>query len=124
MLPIRSHNSSTNHVFPVRQKSLCLDRSVPKLVTLPISVTLVGFVFACDKGGATASEVILSAPTPASIVVNVESVLNDTSRRQIGINTDYWCDDQGNRAAGARPFDSALRELGVRFLRYPGGEKS
>ena len=45
-------------------------------------------------------------------------------RRVIGINIDYLVDHDDNRVAGARPLTAALREMGVRSLRYPGGDKS
>ena len=58
------------------------------------------------------------------ISVDVGAVVADTSRRQIGINTNYLVDDDDNRANALRGLADALREAGVRYLRYPGGEKS
>jgi len=66
----------------------------------------------------------LSAHAVDTVAINVTNVLNDTSRRQFGLNTEYWWDNQANRAPGARPLDAALRDIGAKFLRYPGGEKS
>ncbi|MGE5549536.1 MAG: fibronectin type III domain-containing protein [Bacteroidota bacterium] len=58
------------------------------------------------------------------VTVNVISVLNDTSSRPLGINTDYWMDDPGLRAPGARALTAALTDMRVKFMRYPGGEKA
>src|SRR6476661_3872515 len=58
------------------------------------------------------------------IAIDVGSIVADTSRRQIGINTNYLLDDDANRAGALRSLTEALREAGVKYLRYPGGEKS
>ena len=44
--------------------------------------------------------------------------------RGLGINLDYLVDDDSNRPVGSRPLTAALAEIGVRVLRYPGGDKS
>lgn len=43
--------------------------------------------------------------------------------RFFGIDLNYIRDSDANRP-GARPLDAALAELGAKWLRYPGGEKS
>jgi alpha-L-arabinofuranosidase len=58
------------------------------------------------------------------IAVDAGVVVADTTRRQIGVNTNYLIDDDANRADALRGLAEALREAGVRYLRYPGGEKS
>ena len=58
------------------------------------------------------------------ISLDVGAVVADTSRRQIGVNTNYLVDDDANRASALRGLADALREAGVKYLRYPGGEKS
>jgi alpha-N-arabinofuranosidase len=58
-----------------------------------------------------------------SITVYPSRTLNDTARRPLGVNTNYLVDDDANRVA-ARSTAAALAEMGVKFLRYPGGEKS
>jgi hypothetical protein len=58
------------------------------------------------------------------ISIDVGAVVADTSRQQIGVNTNYLLDDDANRASALRGLAEALREAGVRYLRYPGGEKS
>ena len=58
------------------------------------------------------------------ISLDVGAVVADTSRQQIGVNTNYLVDDDANRASALRGLADALREAGVKYLRYPGGEKS
>ena len=59
-----------------------------------------------------------------TISVDVRAVVSDTSRRQIGVNTNYLLDDDANRTNALRGLAEALRQAGVKYLRYPGGEKS
>jgi hypothetical protein len=64
-------------------------------------------------------------PMPNAILeVDGSKVLSDVSRRPIGINVNFLTDRPALFAKGARPFDRALEDLGVHYLRYPGGEKS
>ena len=42
----------------------------------------------------------------------------------VGVNLNYIRDADANRPVGARPLDAALKDMGARWLRYPGGEKS
>jgi len=56
--------------------------------------------------------------------LNLDEVISNTSRNPVGININYLRDDDENRPEGARPLMEALREMGVHYLRYPGGEKS
>ncbi len=57
------------------------------------------------------------------VEVEVEEVVRPVERRVIGINIDYLVDHDSNRPE-ARPLVEALREMGVRSLRFPGGDKS
>ncbi|MFC7671060.1 T9SS type A sorting domain-containing protein [Hymenobacter humi] len=43
---------------------------------------------------------------------------------KFGINLNAGMDADANRAGGARPLAQALKEMGARRLRFPGGEKS
>lgn len=63
-------------------------------------------------------------PEVLEIMVNPDIVLNDVSSRPFGINTNTLTDGQNNLAPGARPLSDALEEIGVKYLRFPGGEKS
>ncbi len=59
-----------------------------------------------------------------NVSVNPANVLNDVSSKPFGINMNTFTDDDANRPAGARPLRTALTDLGAKFLRFPGGEKS
>jgi alpha-N-arabinofuranosidase len=52
-----------------------------------------------------------------------DSVLNDVSNHPVGINLDYFMDDDKYLKPSRRTAD-ALKAMGVKFLRYPGGNKS
>lgn len=60
---------------------------------------------------------------PVALVVNCGQVIRHDADRFFGIDLNYIRDRDSNRP-GARPLDQALREMGVRWLRFPGGEKS
>ncbi|NDV81762.1 hypothetical protein [Bacteroides sp. 51] len=66
-----------------------------------------------------------SKKTPGVITLHVypDSVVNDISNHPIGINLSYFMDG-GRFPNPERTVTEALREMGVRYLRYPGGEKS
>ncbi len=53
------------------------------------------------------------------ISVDAGAVVADTSRRQIGVNTNYLVDDDANRASALRGLADALREAGVKYLSTP-----
>lgn len=61
-----------------------------------------------------------------AITVNVANVLQTQTAggTRLGINTDYWWDDQVNRVSGARTLPAALSDMGAKYWRYPGGEKA
>lgn len=52
-----------------------------------------------------------------------DSVLSDVSHHPVGINVDYFTDDD-NYLKPARGTADALKAMGVKYLRYPGGNKS
>ncbi len=56
--------------------------------------------------------------------VDTKDVLSDISRRPLGININYMTDRPSLFAPGARQLAIALQDMGVHYLRYPGGEKS
>lgn len=52
-----------------------------------------------------------------------DSVLNDVSNHPVGINLNFFMD--GGRFPNAKySTEDALKKMGVKYLRYPGGEKS
>jgi hypothetical protein len=58
-------------------------------------------------------------------MVKISNVLNDTRRRQIGINTCFLTDDDTSYLRKPkRPFGDSLKELRPKYPRYPGGMSS
>ena len=57
------------------------------------------------------------------VQVYPDSVISDVSHHPIGINLDYFTDDD-NYLKPARTTEDALKAMGVKYLRYPGGNKS
>jgi len=80
---------------------------------------LVGLVTGMGSAGTPAA-----ADRPAEITIDAARVRSRVNPRNLGINLDYLVDDDANRQPGSRPLLEALKELGVRVLRYPGGDKS
>lgn len=64
-----------------------------------------------------------AAPAAFTISVYPDVVLNDVSNHPIGINLDFLMDDD-RYLKPKRSTTAALQAMGVRFLRYPGGNKS
>jgi alpha-L-arabinofuranosidase len=60
-----------------------------------------------------------------SITIDIypDTILNDVSHHPIGINVNYLMDDDKYLQPAIRTTD-ALKAMGVRYLRYPGGNKS
>ncbi len=70
--------------------------------------------------------IVCSCQTPEewiAIQVFPDSVLTDVSHHPIGINLDYFMDDDNYLKPATRTAD-ALKAMGVKYLRYPGGNKS
>jgi alpha-L-arabinofuranosidase len=63
--------------------------------------------------------------TTETLHIDVSKVINDTRRRQIGINTCVVTDDDKCYfRKPVRPYNDALKEIKPKYLRYPGGYKS
>jgi len=77
----------------------------------------VTFVFAglCVVNALCANEVI---------EVDTSKTIRSIERNPLGINYNYLRDDDANRLEGAPPLSEVLKELNVKWVRYPGGEKS
>jgi alpha-L-arabinofuranosidase len=58
------------------------------------------------------------------ITVETASVVADVSRKPIGINLNFLLDDDANRTNAIQRLADALKQAGVKYLRYPGGEKA
>jgi alpha-L-arabinofuranosidase len=61
---------------------------------------------------------------PERIVVDASVTLHVFDRPPVGINVNYLTDSDVRRPVGSRLLASALTELGIGFVRFPGGEKS
>lgn len=61
--------------------------------------------------------------TATTIAVFPDSVLSDVSHHPVGINLDYFMDDD-HYLKPKRSTADALEAMGVKYLRYPGGNKS
>ena len=68
-----------------------------------------------------------ASDTPSGPVVSInvfpDSVLNDVTNQPLGINLNYFMDDDNYLKPSIRTAD-ALKTMGVKYLRYPGGNKS
>jgi hypothetical protein len=86
------------------------------------------FELTVSSGGKTASDRVkvnvIEKQRPDLVVVDAKRVLGRINPRCLGINVNYLMDDESKRINPARTFTSALKELGVRAVRYPGGDKS
>lgn len=60
----------------------------------------------------------------ATLRITPTNMRNDISSKPFGINMNTLTDDQNNRAAGSTPLAGAIASIGVKYLRFPGGEKS
>ncbi len=58
-----------------------------------------------------------------TLYVNTHQTLADTARKPFGININYLRDADANYPE-CQSLQKALRQMGVKYLRYPGGEKS
>lgn len=58
-----------------------------------------------------------------TIIVYTDSIAADVSRHPVGINLDFFMDGDLDLKR-SRHIKEALREMGVKWLRYPGGDKS
>lgn len=65
----------------------------------------------------------LSCGAAEVIRVDTSDVIRTIERNPLGINLNYLRDDDANRP-GAPRLSTVLKDLGVKWLRYPGGEKS
>jgi alpha-N-arabinofuranosidase len=61
--------------------------------------------------------------SPMVVKIYPDSIVNDISNHPIGINVDFFMDNDQFLHPKRSTVD-ALKAMGVRYLRYPGGEKS
>jgi alpha-N-arabinofuranosidase len=60
---------------------------------------------------------------PITLTVESNHILRRDADKFVGVNLNYIRDADANRLK-ARALDTALKDMGTRWLRYPGGEKS
>ncbi len=77
-----------------------------------IFLFIIAFFYNCRQG-----------ESPLIITIYPDSVLNDVSNHPVGINVDYFMDNDKYLKPARRTAD-ALKAMGVKYLRYPGGNKS
>jgi len=93
-------------------------------------IVFIGFMFSGCRHNTDKAEIQRKVKsgreiTTDLITVDASRVLNDTRRRQTGINTCFFTDDDKCWfRKPVRPYNDALKELNVKYLRYPGGWKS
>jgi alpha-L-arabinofuranosidase len=58
-----------------------------------------------------------------TVTIYPDQVLSDVSHQPVGINLDYFMDG-GRYEHPSRSLSDALKAMGVKYLRYPGGDKS
>ena len=81
--------------------------------------------FTIITGCATTQKVAIGPSEPSismDIMINVDAILADVSRNPIGINVNCYMDS--DFFSPKRSTVDALKAMGVKWLRYPGGEKS
>lgn len=66
-------------------------------------------------GGAVAEDVV---------IVDTNMVLRAIPGNPLGIQCNYLRDDNHNRPTGSPSIQSVMRQMGIRWVRYPGGEMS
>ena len=91
-------------------------------MTYHSSAPKVGLLLALGALLLTLMPNIMAAP-PITLSVESTHVLRHHADRFVGVNLNYIRDADANRPH-ARPLDAALRDMGARWLRFPGGEKS
>ncbi len=96
--------------------------------TSNLTKSLVFFVLflglSCNNSKESDGDAVENEDDIISITVNTEKTIASNVDQKIGFNLNAGIDNDINRPTGAKPFASALQELGVKHLRFPGGKKS
>ncbi|MCX6255760.1 MAG: hypothetical protein NTV31_14985 [Bacteroidia bacterium] len=97
----------------------CFSSKTPGIKTIINCLFIVSFMLLLIPSGKGQS-----AKKPVvDVFVYPDSVLNDVSDHPIGINLDYFMDDD-HYLKPQRKTTDALKAMGIKYLRYPGGNKS
>ncbi len=88
------------------------------------SVVAVGLACSCTLAKAdTATAKPGTVQNSVALSVDTDHVLRDGADQFVGIDLNYLRDSDANRPA-ARPLAVTLKDMGAKWLRYPGGAKS
>ena len=99
--------------------------TAPSAVPNPATVTVKATSAADSTKSASATvNLVVVIYTTDNIQVDPTNVLSDVTRNPLGINVDWEDDDQYWRTSPAVSLATGLTNLGVRYLRYPGGEEA
>ncbi|MFO7670474.1 MAG: hypothetical protein R6W31_12515 [Bacteroidales bacterium] len=85
-----------------------------KSIQLVVSLSALASLLSCQRP---------DAKNPVVVQIFPDSVLSEVSHHPVGINLDYFTDDDNYLKPAIRTAD-ALKSMGVKYLRYPGGNKS
>ncbi len=93
-------------------------------ITIKQSRTVLIILLVAAAGCTTAGKPdnLKKRPAVTNIMVNVDAVLADVSQHPAGINVNCYMDSDYFRPK--RGTTEALKAMGMKYLRYPGGEKS
>lgn len=99
-----------------------------KILDIKLTISVIGFFVlsatACDKDKTALTTNDTNNPAIVSITINPDSVLNKFEvTNPIGINLNFFNDDD-KYLSPSRKLSEALKELGIKYMRYPGGDKS
>lgn len=70
----------------------------------------------CLAGGSAVAEDV--------VIVDTHTVLRTLSGNPLGIQCNYLRDDNHNRPTGSPSIQSVMKQMGIQWVRYPGGEMS
>jgi len=91
------------------------------LIIKKVTILISFFIFlSCDNDDGPTFK-----PRPeADVIVTVNRIIAEDVNIKVGINVNAGIDNDLNRQPGAIPLKEALKNMGVKHLRFPGGNKS
>jgi hypothetical protein len=95
-----------------------------KSITGTVIMGVLVFSISCSKRLAPAPSPPSVTETPVDVRIDVNNVVRLLTGNEVGINVNYLMDD--NIIAGNSYMKTAqgIKQMGVKLMRYPGGEKS
>ena len=98
------------------------------LKRLNFAVLLLGFLFGFNglksQQIGNKNQLNLKEENKVQILVDTDSIIAKNINNKLGINLNAGIDNDVNRNPNARPISHALKKLGAKHLRFPGGKKS